>query len=516
MLYKEIPFLRFCPPLATGILAGKLISAGLVQNIYAPYYLLLSLLIFIIIRYIRDKSSYLSDKFGILITIFFFITGLTAYNIKFRKNSSALPSGKHTYVVRVTDYPSERKSTIKVPVKIIKIDNIKSNSHNKKLLIYFIKSAECNTIKPGDIISVNLEPLRIVDFDTTDNFDYSTYMLTRGYNYYAFAKTCLKTETRYRRFTGQSLIIRSKLLAVIEKNIGQEENFALVSALVLGQKQMLGPEIKEEFSRAGIMHILAVSGLHVGIVSILIMTLLKVLRIRSRRMQITILLVVLWSYAILTGLGPSVVRAALMFSFLHTGKLIKRSANSINSLLASAFLMLVINPLYLFDAGFLLSYSAVFYILAYYKDLYNLFNISNPVLERIWALTVVSILAQLGTFPFIIFFFGRIPVLSLVSSLYAIPLAFIIITTAILLLLTSPIPVLPLLIGKILFLETKILISLAGAVSSLPFSVFETPHATVYKLFILIITLPVITSYLLKDEKVHPHLAFISLVLILL
>ena len=156
------------------------------------------------------------------------------------------------------------------------------------------------------------------------------------------------------------------------------ERLALVAAITVGQKNMLDPEQKQYFIKAGVMHIMAVSGLHAVILSLFIFKLLFFLKGRLNILRILITLLILWSFAFVTGLTPSVLRATLMFSFLQAGNIMKRPVNGINSVLASAFVLILIRPSVIFDAGFLLSYSAVIFIICFYRDFYHEAQIQPP------------------------------------------------------------------------------------------------------------------------------------------
>ena len=154
---------------------------------------------------------------------------------------------------------------------------------------------------------------------------------------------------------------RQFLLSSLKSNGIEGDQYAIASALILGSKDELGFEVKQAYATAGAMHVLAVSGLHVGIIFLILNTLLSALDTskKGRIVKAIILLIVLWSYALLTGLSPSVLRAATMFSFVIMGTVLNRKSSIYNTLAASAFFLLIINPNLLFEVGFQLSYIAV-------------------------------------------------------------------------------------------------------------------------------------------------------------
>ena len=203
------------------------------------------------------------------------------------------------------------------------------------------------------------------------------------------------------------------------------EASALCRALCLADKTELSQNVKKDFSRAGASHILAVSGMHVGIIFTAISSLLSLIS-KSRKFKLLsgiFSIIFLWFYAFICGLQPSIVRACTMFSVPIIGKLLKRDSSSFNSLLFTAFCMLVYDYTYLFNLGFQLSFLAVAGILLFQKRIFNIFPLKNKILIWIWSLTSVSIAAQITTLPLTIYYFHNIPVLSLITNLFVVPLA---------------------------------------------------------------------------------------------
>ncbi len=245
----------------------------------------------------------------------------------------------------------------------------------------------------------------------------------------------------HRKLVHRALIIRQKIIDMYEKRGITGDTLALVAAITLGQKNLLDPEQKQYFMKAGVMHIMAVSGLHAVILSFFVFKMLFFLRGRFNIIRIIITLLILWSFAFVTGLTPSVLRATLMFSFLQAGMLMKRPVNSINSVLASAFVLILIRPSVIFDAGFQLSYSAVIFIISFYQDLYDKLQFKNRLRDKIWQMIVVSLVAQAGTLPLTIMLFNRFPVWFIISNIIIVPLSSLLIIIGCLVPLTFPIAI---------------------------------------------------------------------------
>ncbi|NNE54598.1 MAG: ComEC/Rec2 family competence protein, partial [Flavobacteriales bacterium] len=199
----------------------------------------------------------------------------------------------------------------------------------------------------------------------------------------------------------------------------------VVAALTLGDKSQLDKDTRNAFAMAGAMHVLAVSGLHVGILFMVIQKLLKPLsRLKNGSWFKTVILIAtLWFYATLTGLSPSVLRTSTMFTFIALASHGGRQSNIYNTLAASAFLLLAIDPHLLFNVGFQLSYCAVIGIIWLQPVIYRVWFIKHKVGNWLWQLTSVSLAAQIATFPLGIFYFEQFPNLFLLTNILVIPAA---------------------------------------------------------------------------------------------
>lgn len=217
--------------------------------------------------------------------------------------------------------------------------------------------------------------------------------------------------------------LKQSLLRKLEFLDGDE--YAFASAILLGSREHLREELRSKYASSGAMHILAVSGLHVGIIFLILQWIFRIIPF-SRRFPLLIVciqLVFLWAYALISGLSPSVVRATFMFSVIGIGSHIRPRQNSLNSCLFSCFIMLLLKPFWLFDVGFQLSYSAVCAILLLYKPLKQLFKSQNILLSWCIDLILISVCAQIGTLPFSLYYFQQFPLYFLLTNFIAIPAA---------------------------------------------------------------------------------------------
>ncbi|MCL2289341.1 MAG: ComEC/Rec2 family competence protein, partial [Bacteroidetes bacterium] len=250
------------------------------------------------------------------------------------------------------------------------------------------------------------------------------------------------------------------------------EEYSIATAIILGNDETMDPELRATWTAAGVSHILCVSGMHVGIVFMIMNYLLFPLNFskRSQTVKSIILLLIVWSYANITGLAPSVMRAGTMFTFVLLGNFLRRNTNVFHSLFASLFLLLTINPLLVFEMGFQFSYLAVFGIVLLQKPIYNLYKPKAKIIRYFWDLCSVSIAAQLSTAPIAIFYFGQFPNYFLIANLVVIFLSFWVVITGVAIMAFSFLPYISQLIGYLLIYQIKIMNYTAKIIEMLPYS----------------------------------------------
>ena len=297
-------------------------------------------------------------------------------SIQTKRNSiSSLEPRPTLFACTLSDYPVEKAKSYLLTVRLnARMNHDAAEPVNGSLLLYHAKDSVAPDLLPGDLLIIKCTPLIIADRGNPYEFDYKFYMENQGIRYYAHTSRqglISHVAPHHRKLIHKALILRERIIGMYEERGITGDRLALVAAITLGQKNMLDADQKSYFIKAGVMHIMAVSGLHTVILSLFVFNVLFFLKGRLNILRIVLTIVILWSFAFVTGLTPSVLRATLMFSFLQAGNLMKRPVNGINSVLASAFVLIIIRPSVIFDAGFQLSYSAVIYIIAFYRDLYQ-------------------------------------------------------------------------------------------------------------------------------------------------
>ena len=511
MLHKEIPFLRIGLPLCAGIVTGLYFKPDTV-------FLLISAIVIIAgfaISLFFNKAL-INQVYGYTLTISLFTIGLLLYTTE-KDSISTLKSEETLFACTLSDYPSEKVNTCMLTVKLNrKITGEGNEQVRGSMIIYCRKDSSISAFLPGDILIVKCNPIVITNKGNPYEFDYKFFMENQGIKYYAFTKSgdiVRHIVPDHRKLVHKALIIREKIIGMYQARGVTGERLALAAAITLGQKNMLDPEQKLIFIKAGIMHIMAVSGLHAVILSWFVLSLLFFLKRRFNILRILITILILWSFAFVTGLTPSVLRATLMFSFFQVGNLMKRRVNGINSVLASAFVLIIMRPSVIFDAGFLLSYSAVIYIIYFYQDFYLKLHFKKWLPDKIWQSAVVTIVAQAGTLPLTIMLFNRFPTYFILTNIIIVPVSNLLIVTGCLIPLLFHIRFLSQFLGLLLNYLTGLTEMLTARAASLPWSNIENIGMTTIECMLLAVTIFLFCHYLLKKKSIsflYP-LVFLSL-----
>ncbi len=301
----------------------------------------------------------------------------------------------------------------------------------KLLIALKTDSVYARQLSYGDLLLI---PARFNEVEPPYNpaeFDFKAYLKTRQ----IYAQTFISQQQikvikhhSANPVIDYALHLRKQLVDKFYHYLPDKEAAALASTLILGYRADLSKEVINAYSKTGTMHVLSVSGMHVGIVFLVLSFLLKPLnRTQNMRLIRALLMIsVIWFYSLITGFPPSVCRAATMLTFVVLGKAMNKNLNTYNLLAISAFFLLLYNPFYLLDVGFQLSYLAVTGLLYLHPKIYHSLYIRNKILDSVWSYCALSIAAQLATFPISVYYFHQFPVYFLVSNLFIVlPVAII-------------------------------------------------------------------------------------------
>ncbi|MFQ5335378.1 MAG: ComEC/Rec2 family competence protein, partial [Flavobacteriales bacterium] len=437
---------RLLIPFVAGIITGVFTHKHFQFQEYIAIAALLLLLIAFFTKKIYTKYRF-RIFFGLLVDICLFIL---AYTLTISKTESLNASHfsraykKGTLVlVQLDERPVEREKTYKLIVDVLKVkcdDAWKEVSGHA--LLYLQKDSSTSGLSYGDILLIRPDFKEIPPPQNPGEFNYKRYLGFHqiGWQSYLPASKCIVTgKNRGSAVYYHAQHLRQACLEVFSDHGLQGDEYAVASALILGYKDALDDQIRHSFASAGAMHVLAVSGLHVGIIFLVLKSLLGFLERLKYGVFIKtfIMLSGLWFYAALTGFSPSVMRATTMFSFILIGKAMNRTAVIYNTLAASAFALLLFNPFLIMEVGFQLSYLAVVGIVFIQPRLYHIWHPKLWIIDKIWAITTVSLAAQIATFPLGLLYFHQFPNYFLFSNLIVIPMAAVILYNGMLVLALS-------------------------------------------------------------------------------
>ena len=426
-VWKTAPFLRLLLPLVAGIIVQWYFQISLpVIAVTIVSFTFSYLLFYFLPLSLRFKIQALQGLllYCVLLSVGLFITWnkdtrhTSDWYGNYYKDSSFI-------VVRIDEPLIEKTKSYKADgfVETVMI-NDKAVACKGKLLLYFAKDSSVSQLHYGDKILINKNLQQIKNSGNPGAFNYQRYAAFQQTFHNVFLKDkdwVLLKDKNVNRFKQFIFTAREKILSTLRINLAAgKDELGIAEALLIGYTNDLDKDLVQAYSNTGVVHIIAISGMHLGLIYIMLVWLfVKTPGIRkSKWLQAVLILSCLWLFSLLTGGSASVLRSAVMFSFITLGKTIFTKHSSIyNSLAASAFAMLVYNPYYLWDVGFQLSYLAVTGIVIFQKPIYNLVYIKNKWVNKIWEMVAITMAAQILTFPVCIYYFHQFPNLFLITNL---------------------------------------------------------------------------------------------------
>ncbi len=411
---------------------------------------------------------------GIILGFSVFLTGILLVNLKYNQQPIIPVGNNKTYIGRVFEDPVETDKTVRTVIEIRQIvDSDTVIIKPVKTLAYFTKDSYSVHLEYGDIIVFEGMLTTPEGTKNPDEFNYAKFLAVNNIHYMVFISgdnwSLLGTSSN--KLISLALNARMYLLSVLQEKGIEGDDYAVAAAILLGYDQLLESELEQDYVTAGAMHILCVSGLHVGIIYLVLNFLLGFLRRNKfqKVVKVILLMSMIWFYALLTGFSPSVQRAALMISIFIIAALSSKQKDVYNTLAASAVILLFIDPFIIFNVGFQLSYTAVLGILMFYKPIAGIFYIKNPIIRKVWEIVAVSVAAQLGTFPLAAHYFHFFPTYFWLTNIFIFPLSFAIVGAGMLLIAISWIPVISNFMGIVLSGFVYVLNLIVGSVKLLPY-----------------------------------------------
>jgi competence protein ComEC len=508
--WKKAPFLRLLLPMATGILFQwycrieiqfLIISAVCFAALYIGF-IMIPLSLLYKIRWMQ----------GIIINLILIICGCwIAWQKDLRNETKWLGKFYHDsdqLVVTILEPLENKARSFKAEAEVVHvIARNKLYDANGKIIIYFEKDSLPPELKYGDRIILNKRLQEIRNTGNPGAFDYRQYAAFHGifHTVYLEKKDWLllpgNNAGRLKQFL---FTARENILLVLRKYLtGQDDQLAIAEALLIGYTQDLDKDLVQAYSNTGVVHIIAISGMHLGLIYIMLLWIFKKIPglNRIRILKVVVVISSLWLFALLTGGSASILRAAVMFTCIITGENLKRRSSIYNSLAASAFLLLCYNPFFLWDVGFQLSYLALAGIIIFQKPLFKLWYCKYRLPGKIWQLTSVTLAAQVLTFPVCLYYFHQFPTMFLFTNILLVPLSGLILFAEIFLVAFAWLPWIPFYLGKITWYMLWVMNAVIGWFNHLPFSVWDRISISLSSTLILYVVVASFSIWLFYKKK---------------
>ena len=407
---------------------------------------------------------------GFFLSLSFLFAGIASFRNRMEQVKVEWPAGYAIYHGTLTSYPVERERTYRLDVSLRD-----SLYLGRNIYLYVPKDSSVQHLEPGMIIVFD----GMVNKPSSEGagFDYESYLLSHGIS------GTLRVQAKDWHFLPsdgtEGIRVRAVLFrrSIIRKyqEWGLKDNaLAVASAVSLGEKRALSDGLREIYSTSGVSHVLAVSGLHVGIMCWFLYLIFPSFLFRKREWMRELLVIgIMWVYAFVIGFPVSMTRALIMFSIIAVCRSASRESSALNSLGISALLMLAANPSALFDMSFQLSFSAVLFIVILTPPLVESYKPANPLVRYVWRVSALSLSAQIGTAPLIMYHFSGFSTYVLLANLFVVPAMFVIVALSMSLWIIGWIPLLRGVAVSVLTWMVNLLTAFLTRVAALPYSNIE-------------------------------------------
>jgi competence protein ComEC len=503
--WRSYPFLMLTPAIITGILLHEVLM--LPENHFFSVLLFILVVLSVYLVWRRSKTNDRSPLLVVVLLVCFILVGfLNSQLVYFTQQpqiSTATLNNCNYFLASIDSKVDKtaRSNRYQITLRKIRVDTVWQQLETNAILY----ASDDVTLNYGDIILVKGRPQFLEHQKNPHAFDYARYLERKGIFLQASCKIddyiLVGNETRSVRYL--TLRIGDFFEEILRQHIGTERELNMAKAMVVGRRNEVTPEMENVYEITGTSHILAVSGLHVGIIFILVSNLFKFARRNKLRwLYYAIILFSIWSFAMVTGMSPSVRRAGLMLSFIVIAEMIRRKSNIYNTIFASAFCILLFSPSLIFSVSFQFSYAAVLGIIFLYKKIYALVFVKDRILDFFWQISALSFSVQLATFPINVYYFNQFPSLFPITNLFAIPTAMIVVAGSIGVFVSSSLPVVPDILGRILeywiFGYNEVLLFF----SKLPFASLQNIALKPHYVF-LIMALTFLIVRFIEDRKLY-------------
>jgi competence protein ComEC len=508
--WHKVPFVRFFLPFVLGISTSLFIPCNFIISSSACLFSFISFIL--AFHFLKRFTFAIINGLLLTATLYFFGISLNLYQNELFKEDHFIHQPYAAYLIINIDEPAiEKTKSYKLHAQAIGyIDSAKNEQTcTGNLMIYAAKDSISKQLKYGDILVIKNSIIReIPEPKNPDEFNYKRYLRFHNIHYQAYIKT-----HDYIKLTMQKqhplfkwvYDVQYYFKQTLAKNIASTTEAGVAQALLYGYDDEIDPDVVQAYSNTGTLHVLAVSGMHVGLIFMILGWLLKFLD-KTKRLKLIkhiVIIISLWIYSFLCGLSPSILRATVMFTFIILGQMVNRPTNVYNTLAISAFCLLCIDTNMIANVGFQLSYMAVIGIVFLQPYIYEWHDAKSWLGDQIWSITAVSLAAQIITFPLGLLYFHQFPNYFLFSNLIIIPLTTIIIYIGIVLILFSKISVIALCLGKLMYWGIALTNAIVKYVEQMPFSYVNGIHISIPQTLSIFALLACFITYFLLRKSIY-------------
>ena len=533
--WNDLPALRILLPYLLGILAAityvhflhdpELVIANFKLIItLALSATILSIFILLFFYFNNNPATFYRYRFvnGFAIQLALFFMGIVSLlmhtSIKDKNHLYWLADKSGVYVVNITNPPVKKEKTIVAQADLVADETGKRISGN--ILLMMPKNSNSLSLNYGDQLLISGKPEWLSKPKNPYEFDYAQFQHFRN-NYYRIylpdANYRLIKHSQGNAILSTIFEWRKYFISELEKHLETKDERAIAGAILLGYRDEMTQDVIQAYASSGALHVMSVSGLHVGIMFLALQFLLGWMDRRGKWLSISktfLIILLLLGYAVITDLAPSVMRAVVMFSLFTIGKTFNRNTNMFNILAVTCLILLIINPYLITEVGFKLSFLAVIGIVTLYQIFYKLLVIRNEYLNFIWSITCVSVAAQLATFPIGLYYFHQFPNLFIISNLVVIPVSNIIIYMGMLLFAVAKISWLSEPIGVLLYLLVFLINKFIFWIEQVPYALIQAIHISQSEMYLMYLIFIVALLYYFIPKSKYALLG-LSLLLLL-
>jgi competence protein ComEC len=505
--WRSVPFIRLLIPLTAGIILSHYWQIPFRIACISSF---IAIIVHLIIRY-SSKFYWLRWLNGAAFNLIFICLGCLLIHFQNIRNDPQwighYQSQAKCISVILQEPLTAKTNSYKALAKVgaVLIDQ-QWQPVKGSVLVYFKKDSTLPTLQYGSQIIIQKPLQPITNSGNPGGFDYKQYCAFQDIHYQVYLQPkdyIVPGQLQQNAFTERLINTRNHVLSVIRKWLPGETETGVAEALLIGYRDDLDKDLVRSYSNTGVVHIIAISGLHLGMIYGLMLAILKPFRKQKwmRWVKPLLILLVLWGFSLLAGAAASILRSVVMFSFIVIGESLGRRTNIYNTLAASAFCLLLYYPYFLWDVGFQLSYTAVLSIVLFMKPVYRWLYFKNKLLNAIWQLNAITLSAQVLTLPIVLYYFHQFPNLFLFTNFIAVPLSGFILYGELLLLVVCKISFLCLYLGKLVSFLIRQMNNFIERTDRLPFSVTDYIQIGLVQTFLLYISIGCIAWWLLEKKK---------------